>query len=193
MKGFLSMAALVALAALSQDAAARDYSYTVRPGLSAVVTITDLPGQRLSVRIADGPAQEIANLGGDEEVDQFQDVDVDHDGYRDFVIGQTGGGTQAISRIFLYRPQNGRYQEVTHPDAAASPCHGFVNPDFDAAKPVFSVACRYSADTYGFEVYRVCPDGSAQAVSWTRREGESEQRVPHPGSKGGNCGQRPGR
>ncbi|WP_447921589.1 XAC2610-related protein [Achromobacter aegrifaciens] len=193
MKGFLSMAALAALSALSQTAAARDYPYAIQPGLPAVVTVSDLPEQRLSVRVGDGTAQEIARPEGDEEIDQFQDVDVDHDGYRDFVIGQTGGSTQAISRIFLYRPQEGRFREVAHPGATASPCRGFVNPVFDASKPVFSVACRYSADTYGFEEYRVCPDGSAQAISWTLREGESERKIPHPGSKAGACVARPGR
>ncbi|MGS1009544.1 XAC2610-related protein [Achromobacter anxifer] len=193
MRAFLSVAALAALSALSDHAAAREYPYAVQPGLSAVVTVTELPQQRLSARAGDGPAQEIADIGGDEEVDQFQDVDVDHDGYRDFVIGQTGGGTQAISRIFLYRPKDGRYQEIPHPDAAASPCRGFVNPEFDATQPIISVACRYSADTYGFEQYRVCPDGSARVISWTRREGESERKIPHPGAQGGKCTTRPGR
>ncbi|HEY9269368.1 hypothetical protein [Achromobacter sp.] len=192
MRALLSVAALAALSALSQNAAARDYPYSIQPGLSAVVTVTELPEQRLSVRVGDGTAQEIARLDGDEDIDQFLGVDVDHDGYRDFVIGQTGGSTQAISRLFLYRPQEGRFLEVPHPDAAASPCRGFVNPVFDAGKPVFSVACRYSADTYGFEEYRVCPDGSAQAISWTRREGESERRIPHPGSQAGKCTGRPG-
>jgi len=192
MRTFLSAAVLATLSTLSQNAAARDYPYSIRPGLSAVVTVSDLPEQRLSAQVGNGAAQEIANIGGDEQVDQFQDVDVDHDGYRDFVIGQTGGSTQAISRIFLYRPQEGRFLELPHPDAATSPCRGFVNPVFDAGKPIFSVACRYSADTYGFEEYRVCPDGSAQATSWTRREGESERRIPHPGSQAGKCAARPG-
>ncbi|WP_088157477.1 XAC2610-related protein [Achromobacter xylosoxidans] len=193
MKRFLSLTALAALFLPGQDAAARDYSYAVRPGLPAVVTVTELPQQRLSARVGDGSAQEIADIGGDEEVDQFQDVDVDHDGYHDFVIGQTGGSTQAISRIFLYRPKDGRYQEIPYPDAVASPCRGFVNPEFDAAKPIVSVACRYSADTYGFEQYRVCPDGSVRVISWTRREGESERKIPHPGAKGCTCAARTGR
>lgn len=193
MRGFLSLAALAALSALCHNAVAREYSYSVQPGLSAVVTVSDMPEQRLSARVGDGPEQEIARIGGDEEVDQFQDVDVDHDGYRDFVIGQSGGSGQAISRIFLYRPQDARYHEVTHPDPAASPCHGFINPVFDAARPAFAVACRYSADTYGFEDYLVCPDGTAQAVSWRMRRGETEKRMPHPGAKNGKCGGRPGR
>lgn len=192
MKGFLSMTALAALSALCNGAVARDYAYAIRPGLSSVVTVSELPQQRLGARVGNGPEQEIASIGGDEEVDQFQDVDVDHDGYRDFVIGQTGGSTQAISRIFLYRPKDGRYHEIPYPDAAASPCRGFVNPEFDAAKPIISVACRYSADTYGFEQYRVCPDGSARVISWTRREGESERKIPHPGAKGGTCAAKTG-
>ncbi|QKH36962.1 hypothetical protein FOC84_19265 [Achromobacter pestifer] len=193
MRAFLPVAALAALSALSHHAAARDYPYAIQPGLAAVVTVTELPQQRLSARVGDGSTQAIADIGDDEEVDQFLDVDVDHDGYRDFVIGQTGGSTQAISRIFLYRPKDGRYQEIPHPDAAASPCRGFVNPGFDAAQPIISVACRYSADTYGFEQYRVCPDGSARVISWTRREGESERKIPHPGAQGGKCAARPGR
>jgi len=39
----------------------------------------------------------------------------------------------------------------------------------------------------------VCPDGSARIISWTRREGESERKIPHPGAKGATCAARTGR
>ncbi|MGY6270787.1 hypothetical protein ACXIUT_13935 [Achromobacter denitrificans] len=188
MKGILLGAVL---AALGQTACARDYPYAIAPGLPAVVTVTGLPDeQRLLVRVGGGPEREIARFGGDEEVDQFQDVDIDHDGYRDFVIGQSGGGTQAISRIFLYRPQDRAFRELRHPGGASSPCHGFVNPVFDPTRPAFAVACRYAATDYGFEDYAVCPDGTAQATSWSRRSGESIKRLRHPGPTAGAC--RPG-
>ena len=40
----------------------------------------------------------------DEAVDVFETPDIDHDGYADLAIGQSGGGTQARMRLFLYRP-----------------------------------------------------------------------------------------
>ncbi|MCY1527478.1 hypothetical protein D9M68_625460 [compost metagenome] len=176
------------LAALGQTACARDHPYAVAPGLPAVVTVTGLQDeQRLLVRVNDGPEREIARFGSDEEVDQFQDVDIDHDGYRDFVIGQSGGGAQVMSRIFLYRPQDRAFRELRHPDSASSPCHGFVNPVFDDTRPTFAVACRYAATDYGFEDYTVCPDGTAQATSWSRRSGESTTRLRPPAPKAGTC------
>ncbi|WP_052097357.1 hypothetical protein [Achromobacter sp. RTa] len=185
MKGILLGAVL---AALGQTACARDYPYSIAPGLPAVVTVTGLQDeQRLLVRVGDGPEREIARFGGDEEADQFQDVDVDHDGYRDFVVGQSGGGTLAMSRIFLYRPQDRAFRELLHPDSASSPCHGFVNPVFDGNRPAFAVACRYAATDYGFEDYAVCPDGTARATSWSRRSGESVRQLRLPGPKAGAC------
>jgi len=175
------------LAALGQAACARDYPYAIAPGLPAIVTVTDLPDQRLRVRVGDGPQREAANLGGDEAADQFQAVDVDRDGYQDFVIGQSGGGTQLIARIFLYRPQDGSFHELAHPGGAASPCRGFVNPVFHDARPDFSVGCRFGAAEYGFEDYTVCPDGTARATSWSRRSGDTETRLPLPAQKAGGC------
>ena len=93
-----------------------------------------------------GPVQQLAVMD-DEAVDVFETPDIDHDGYADLAIGQSGGGTQARMRLFLYRPNEGRYQEIRHPAPEASPCHGFVNPVFDAGKPAFSTGCRYSADS----------------------------------------------
>lgn len=175
------------LAALGQNACALDHPYTIAPGLPAVVSITDLPEQSLRVRVGSGPEHEVARLGGDEEVDQFRAVDVDHDGYQDFVIGQSGGGAQVHARIFLYRPQEGGFREVTHPDSASSPCRGYVNPVFDETRAAFSVACRYSATEYGFEQYAVCADGTARATSWVRRSGESERTLPLPKPPAGAC------
>lgn len=172
------------LAAIAQNACARDYPYEIAPGLPAVVSIADLPRQQLSVRAGKGPRQALADFGGDEEVDQFQDVDVDHDGYRDFVVGQSGGSGQVHARIFLYRPGEGGFRELRHPDSAASPCRGFVNPVFDPARPAFAVACRYAADNFGFEEYSVCPDGTARATSWSRRSGEDETPLPLPPGHG---------
>ncbi|MCW0207999.1 MAG: hypothetical protein OJK14_12950 [Achromobacter sp.] len=190
MKGILFGAVL---AALGQNACARKYPYAVAPGLPAVVTVSGLPDQRLRVRVDDGPEHEVARLGGDEEVDQFQSVDVDRDGYRDFAIGQSGGGGQVLTRIFLYRPQDRAFRELPHPDSASSPCHGFVNPVFDDTRPAFAVACRYAAADHGFEEYAVCPDGTAQAASWSRRSGESLKRLPLPAPAAATCRIRPKR
>lgn len=190
MKGILFGAVL---AALGQNACAREYPYAVAPGLPAVVTVSGLPDQRLRVRVGDGPEHEVARLGGDEEVDQFQSVDVDRDGYRDFAIGQSGGGTQVHARIFLYRPQERAFRELPHPDSASSPCHGYVNPVFDETRPAFAVACRYGAAEYGFEEYTVCPDGTARATSWSRQSGESVRRLRPPGPKAGACRAQPKR
>lgn len=190
MKGILLGAAL---AALGQNACARDYPYTVAPGLPAVVSVADMPEQRLSVRVGNGAEQALANLGDDEAVDQFQAVDVDRDGYRDFIIGQSGGGTQVHARIFLYRPQERAFRELPHPDSASSPCRGYVNPVFDETRPAFAVACRYGAAEYGFEEYTVCPDGTARATSWSRQSGESVRRLRPPGPKAGACRAQPKR
>ena len=99
-------------------------------------------------------------------MDVFETPDIDHDGYADLAIGQSGGGTQARMRLFLYRPNEGNYQEIRHPAPETSPCHGFVNPVFDAGKPAFSTGCRYSADSQAQESYAVRPDGTAVPVSW---------------------------
>lgn len=189
MKGLLLGAAL---AALGLNAQARDYAYAIAPGLPAVVTVAEPPESRLSARVGGGAEQSLGQLG-DEEVDQFQAVDVDRDGYQDFVVGQSGGGAQLIARIFLYRPQDGSFRELAHPGGAASPCRGFVNPVFHDARPAFSVACRYSATDYGFEDYTVCADGTLRATAWSRRSGDSQTRLRLPAQQSGSCSPAPKR
>ena len=160
------LAAMLAGAGVSADAFARDHAYDIKPGLRAVVTVDGAAPQRVSVRVGKGAPQEIARLD-DEAVDVFETPDIDHDGYRDLVIGQSGGGGQVQARLFLYRPKEGRFREIAHPAPQASPCHQFVNPVFDAAKAAFSVGCRYGADSNGTEDYALRPDGTARPLQWT--------------------------
>lgn len=160
------LAAMLAGAGVSADAFARDHAYDIKPGLRAVVTVDGATQQRVSVRVGKGAPQEIARLD-DEAVDVFETPDIDHDGYRDLVIGQSGGGGQVQARLFLYRPKEGKFREIAHPAPLASPCHQFVNPVFDAAKAAFSVGCRYGADSNGTEDYALRPDGTARPVRWT--------------------------
>ena len=160
------LAAMLAGAGVSADAFARDHAYDIKPGLRAVVTVDGATQQRVSVRVGKGAPQEIVRLD-DEAVDVFETPDIDHDGYRDLVIGQSGGGSQVQARLFLYRPKEGRFREIAHPAPLASPCHQFVNPVFDAAKAAFSVGCRYGADSNGTEDYALRPDGTARPVRWT--------------------------
>lgn len=167
MKRILLVAALAALATTGQGAQAqpapRDFPYPIKAGLSAVVTISGEDAPRATVRVGNGPAQQLGTF--DETVDQIGSVDIDHDGYRDLVLGQSGGSTQVIARLFLYRPDNGAFQEIAHPDPT-SPCRGFVNPEVDDKQAVIRVACRYGAASNGFEEYVLRPDGTARATSW---------------------------
>ena len=127
------LAALLAGTGASASALARDHAYDIKPGLRAVVTVDGAAQQRVSVRVGKGAPQEIARLD-DEAVDVVETPDIDHDGYRDLVIGQSGGSGQVHARLFLYRPKDGRFHEIAHPAPEASPCHQFVNPVFDAGK-----------------------------------------------------------
>ncbi|MFD4837491.1 XAC2610-related protein [Achromobacter sp. NPDC058515] len=162
MKGIL-LAAM--LATLGQGACARDFPYPIKAGLSAVATTSGGAEERATVRVGNGPEQLLGVF--DEEIDQMESVDINHDGYRDLVLGQSGGGTQVFARLFLYRPGDGGFQEIQHPDSQASPCRGFVNPVFDPKAAVIRVACRYGAASNGFEEYALRPDGTARAASWT--------------------------
>lgn len=160
------LAALLAGTGVSASALARDHAYDIKPGLRAVVTVDGAAQQRVSVRVGKGAPQEIARLD-DEAVDVFETPDIDHDGYRDLVIGQSGGSGQVHARLFLYRPKDGRFHEIAHPAPEASPCHQFVNPVFDAGKAAFSTGCRYGADRNGTEDYELRADGTARPVQWT--------------------------
>jgi len=168
-KRILLAAALAALGAASQaaqaQAAPREFPYPIAPGLSAVVKISGGDAQRATVRVGNGPEQSLGNFD-DEDVDQMASVDINHDGYRDLVLGQSGGSTQIYSRLFLYRPDSGAFQEIAHPDKT-SPCRGFVNPVIDDKQAVIRVACRYGAASYGSEEYVLRPDGTVHATSWT--------------------------
>ncbi len=165
MKTFLLAAALAIAGA---NAYARDIPYAIKPDVPAVVTIDGSGTQRVSVRVRGGAPQELARLD-DEAVDQVQTPDINHDGYRDLVIGQSGGSTQLYARLFLYRPKDGTFQEIRHPAPDSSPCHQFVNPVFDPKRAAFSVGCRYGADSYGSEDYVLRPDGTARPVHWMSR------------------------
>lgn len=163
MKTFLLAATLATVGA---NAYARDVPYPIKADLPAVVTIDGTDAQRVSVRVRGGAPQELASLD-DEAVDQVQTPDINHDGYRDLVIGQSGGSSQVYARLFLYRPQDGTFQEIQHPAPDASPCHQFVNPVFDKQRAAFTVDCRYGAASYGSEEYVLRPDGTARPVQWT--------------------------
>lgn len=165
MKIFLLAAVL---AGASAGALARDHAYDIKPGLPASVAIDGASEQRVRVRVGNAAPQEIARLN-DEEVDYFETPDIDHDGYRDLVIGQSGGGGQVHARLFLFRPRQGGFHEIAHPAPSTSPCHQFINPVFDAGKAAFSTGCRYSADRYGTEDYALRPDGTARPLQWTAR------------------------
>jgi hypothetical protein len=168
-KRILLAGAITALALQGQgvqaQAAPRDYPYPIKAGLSAVVKISGGDAQRATVRVGNGPEQQLGSFD-DEEVDQMASVDIDHDGYRDLVLGQSGGGTQLITRLFLYRPATGTFQEIQHPDKT-SPCRGFVNPVFDDKQARISVGCRYGAASNGAEEYVLRPDGTVHATSWS--------------------------
>jgi len=154
------------LIGVSANVHARDHAYAIKSGLRAVATIEGTTEQRVSVRVGKGAAQEIARLD-DEAIDYFETPDIDHDGYRDLAIGQSGGGGQVHARLFLYRPQERRFQEIQHPAPEASPCHRFVNPVFDAQRAAFSVGCRYGADSMGTEEYVLRANGTARPERWT--------------------------
>lgn len=159
-----SWATLAAWPAQAQ-ATSRDFPFSIKPGLAGVVSVRgDGQAQQATVRIGDGPEQPLASFD-DDAVDQMQAVDIDHDGYRDLILGQSGGSTQLFARLFLYRPDRGGFQEIEHPDKS-SPCKGFVNPVIDDKQAVISVACRYGAASHGFERYTLHPDGTVRATSW---------------------------
>lgn len=153
------------LATMGQSATAREFSYPIKAGMPATVTTNGGEHERATVRVGSGSEQALGEF--DEEIDEMLAVDIDHDGYQDLVLGQSGGGSQVVSRLFLYRPDNGGFQEIRHPGGDASPCHGFVNPSFHAERPEFSVACRYGAGSHGFEEYVLRPAGTVHATSWT--------------------------
>lgn len=159
----LVMLAAPAPHALAQ-AAPRTFSYPVQPGLDAVVRISGGDAPHATVRVGNGPEQALGAF--DEAVDYQDSFDINHDGYRDLVLGQSGGSTQVITRLFLYLPDTRTFREIAHP-GDASPCRGYVNPEFDETLPVIRVACRYGAASHGFEEYVLRPDGSARATSWT--------------------------
>ncbi|CUR67321.1 hypothetical protein [Achromobacter xylosoxidans] len=163
MKTILLAALLIGVSA---NVHARDHAYAIKSGLRAVATIEGTTEQRVSVRVGKGAAQEIARLD-DEAIDYFETPDIDHDGYRDLAIGQSGGGGQVHARLFLYRPQERRFQEIQHPAPEASPCRRFVNPVFDAQRAAFSVGCRYGADSMGTEEYVLRANGTARPERWT--------------------------
>ncbi|WMD20336.1 SH3 domain-containing protein [Achromobacter seleniivolatilans] len=170
MKGILLAAtlAIVGLGATATGIAAeapRNVPYQIKPGVSATVQISGGAEQRVSVRVGNGPDQLLGTFD-DETIDQVGSVDINHDGYSDLVLGQSGGSTQIIARLFLYRPQNGTFQEIQHPDNT-SPCRGFVNPVIDPKNPVISVACRYGAASNGTEEYVLRADGTVHATSWS--------------------------
>ncbi|MDX3988201.1 MAG: SH3 domain-containing protein [Achromobacter sp.] len=153
-----------AASATSSPAARRDFPIVIKPGLAAVISLGNGDTQQASVRVGDGPLQPLATFD-DDTVDQVQAVDINHDGYRDLILGQSGGSTQLFARLFLYQPDRRGYQEIAHPDNA-SPCKGFVNPVIDDKQPVIHVACRYGAASNGFEDYVLRPDGTVRATSW---------------------------
>jgi len=160
-------AALAALAGQVQaqaQAAPRNVPFSIKAGLPGVVTISSGDTQQATVRVGDGPEQPLGSFDAD-AVDQIQAVDINHDGYRDLILGQSGGSTQLIARLFLYRPDSGGFKEIVHPDPS-SPCRGFVNPVIDEKQAVIHVACRYGAASNGFEDYVLRPDGTARATSW---------------------------
>nr|WP_220805599.1 SH3 domain-containing protein [Achromobacter sp. UMC46] len=160
------MATLAAQGAgVHAQAAPRDFPYPIKAGLSAIVKISGGDDQRATVRVGNGPEQLLGSFDND-AIDQMESVDIDHDGYRDLVLGQSGGSTQLIARLFLYRPASGAFQEIRHPDPA-SPCRGFINPVIDDKQALIRVGCRYGAASNGTEEYVLRPDGTAHATTWT--------------------------
>ncbi|MCS3507001.1 DUF4141 domain-containing protein [Achromobacter sp. JUb104] len=167
MKRIFLVAALAACAGQVQaqvQAAPRKVPFSIKAGLPGVVTVSSGDTQQATVRVGDGPEQPLGSFDAD-AVDQIQAVDINHDGYRDLILGQSGGSTQLFARLFLYRPDHGTFQEIVHPDPS-SPCRGFVNPVIDEKQAVIHVACRYGAASNGFEDYALGSDGTARATSW---------------------------
>lgn len=167
MKRIFLVAALAAWTGQVQaqaQAAPRDIPFSIKADLPGVVTISSGDTQQATVRVGDGPEQPLASFD-DDAVDQIQAVDINHDGYRDLILGQSGGSTQLIARLFLYQPDRGAFREIVHPDPS-SPCRGFVNPVLDDKQAVIRVACRYGAASHGFEDYVLRPDGTVRATSW---------------------------
>lgn len=167
MKRIFLVAALAACAGQVQaqvQAAPRNVPFSIKTGLPGVVTVSSGDTQQATVRVGDGPEQPLGSFDAD-AVDQIQAVDINHDGYRDLILGQSGGSTQLFARLFLYRPDHGTFQEIVHPDPS-SPCRGFVNPVIDEKQAVIHVACRYGAASNGFEDYVLRSDGTARATSW---------------------------
>ena len=118
----------------------------------------------VSARVGGGPVQQLAVLDN-EAVDVFETPDIDHDGYADLAIGQSGGGTQARMRLFLYRPNEGTTRRSAIPRPRPAPATASSIPYSTPASPP-STGCRYSADSQAQESYAVRPDGTAVPVSW---------------------------
>lgn len=161
-KGILLAAAL---ATLGQAAQARDITYAIKDGLPAVVSISDGAEQHVTVRVANGPVQQLGTFD-DDAIDQVESVDIDHDGYLDLTLGQSGGSSQLFARLFLYRPKDGTFQEIQHP-GQDSPCRQFVNPVIAKEQAAISVACRFGAASNGAEEYVLRPDGTVRATTWS--------------------------
>lgn len=167
MKRIFLAAALAAWAGQAQaqeQAAPRNVPFSIKADLPGVVTLSSGDTQQATVRVGDGPMQPLGSFD-DDVVDQVQAVDINHDGYRDLILGQSGGSTQLIARLFLYQPDRGGFKEIVHPDPS-SPCRGFVNPVIDDKQAVIHVACRYGAASHGSEDYVLRPDGTVRATSW---------------------------
>ena len=81
-----------------------------------------------------GPVQQLAVLDN-EAVDVFETPDIDHDGYADLAIGQSGGGTQARMRLFLYRPNEGTTRRSAIPRPRPAPATASSIPYSTPASP----------------------------------------------------------
>ena len=89
MKRTLLATAILVLLAPAAYAGARDHAYQIKPGLTAVVTVSGQDRPAVSARVG-GVPQQLAVLDN-EAVDVFETPDIDHDGYADLAIGQSGG------------------------------------------------------------------------------------------------------
>lgn len=164
----------LASAALSLPAAAEPRlisDYLITGDLRAFVYAEPLNNargeQRLTVVAGDQDPQ-VLGVVSDEEIDVFDSPDIDRDGYSDFVIGQSGGVQNVITRLFRYRPQTRDFVEIEHPGGDASPCRGFVSLSMpeDPDEREFYGSCRYGAGAYGIERYGFAPDGTLRVLQW---------------------------
>ena len=162
MKRTLLATAILVLLLPGAYAGARDHTYQIKPGLTAVVTVSGQNRHTVSARVGKGPVQQLAVMD-DEAVDVFETPDIDHDGYADRhrPIRRRHAGTHACSCIARTRDAT----EIRHPLPRPAPATA-SSTRFDAGKPAFSTGCRYSADSQGEESYAVRPDGTAVPVSW---------------------------